>query len=90
MNRYQFQLRISAEQYLDYYRGAARQVIARCTSGQTVQFPASLLQRFVTKEGIHGHFILTCDEHHRRPNLQRLEPPASMPKGDATREGGPG
>ena len=73
MNRYEFHLHISPDQYLDYYRGTVRQVIARCTGGQSVQFPASLLQRFVTQEGIHGDFVLTCDEHHKNPRLERRE-----------------
>jgi hypothetical protein len=76
MNRYEFQIHISPEAYLDYYRGAIRQVIAHCTSGQTVQFPASLLQRFVTADGIHGAFVLTCDEHHKCLGLRCLEPQA--------------
>jgi len=72
MNQYEFYLRITAEQYLDYYRGTVRHVMVRCATGQTVQFPASLLQQFVTPEGITGHFALTCDEHHRNSRLQRL------------------
>lgn len=73
MNRYEFQLRISAEQYLDYYRGRVRHVVARCVGGQTVQFPASLLQQFVTPDGIHGNFVLTCDGQHKNPVLHRSE-----------------
>lgn len=73
MNRYEFQLHISPEDYLDYYRGAIRHVIVRCASGQTVQFPASLLQRFVTTEGVHGAFVLTGDVHHKCVGLQRLD-----------------
>jgi hypothetical protein len=75
MHRYEFHLRISSEQYLDYYRGTVRQVVVRCTSGQTVQFPASLLQRFVTPDGIHGEFVLTCDEHHKHTSLKELNAP---------------
>jgi Protein of unknown function (DUF2835) len=71
VHRYEFHLRISAEQYLDYYRGAARHVIARSVTGQNVQFPASLLQRFVTPEGIEGDFVLSCDDHHKCVDLQR-------------------
>jgi len=71
MHRYEFELHISPEAYLDYYRGTIRQVIARCATGQTVQFPASLLQRSVTPEGIHGAFALTCDEHHKCIRLER-------------------
>ncbi|HUD49538.1 MAG TPA: DUF2835 family protein [Candidatus Baltobacteraceae bacterium] len=73
MNRYEFHLRITADQYLDYYRGTARHVIVRCTTGQNVQFPASLLQKFVTQDGICGHFVLTCDDHNRDSRLERLK-----------------
>jgi hypothetical protein len=71
MHRFEFQLHISADAYLDYYRGVVRHVIGRCASGQTVQFPASLLQGFVTPEGIHGHFVLTCNERHKCVGLHR-------------------
>ena len=74
MNRYEFHLAISPGQYLDYYRGVMRHVVVRSTSGQTVQFPASLLQRFVTNAGVHGDFVLTCDENHKCLGLERLEP----------------
>jgi len=73
MNRYEFHLSISPDQYLDYYGGTVRQVVVRSTSGLSVQFPASLLQRFVTPEGIHGNFVLTCDEQHKNSRLERLE-----------------
>lgn len=72
MNRYEFQLRISPAQYLDYYRGTVRHVIARCATGQTVQFPANLLQKFVSPEGIQGKFVLTCDVNNKCLDLQRI------------------
>jgi Protein of unknown function (DUF2835) len=72
MHRYEFQLLITPEDYLEYYRGTIRHVIVQCANGKTVQFPASLLQRFITPEGIHGAFVLTCDEHHKCVSLQRL------------------
>jgi len=71
MNRYEFHLRITPEQYLEYYRGTVKHVIVRCTSGETVQFPASLLQKFVMQEGIHGEFILECDDHQKCIGLRR-------------------
>jgi len=73
MNRYEFHLRITADQYLDYYRGTARHVVVRCTTGQNVQFPASLLQQFVTTEGISGTFALTCDDQLKSSHLERLK-----------------
>lgn len=71
MKRFQFHLSISADSYLDYYRGAVKQVFARCPDGLTVQFPASLLQPFVTPAGIHGDFVLTCGDDNRRAVLRR-------------------
>jgi hypothetical protein len=71
MKQYAFQLRISVDQYLDYYRGTVKNVVVRATSGQTVQFPASLLQRFVSPEGIHGNFVLECDENNKLVGLTR-------------------
>ena len=72
MNRYAFHLRISPEQYLDYYRGAVRQVLVRSTGGLNIQFPASLLQRFVAPEGIQGDFVLVCDDHNKCVELLRI------------------
>lgn len=76
MKRFQFELHLSPEQYLDFYRGVARQVLVRCSTGQTLQFPAAFLQRFVTQAGIHGRFELFCDEHHKCVELKRLDRPA--------------
>jgi hypothetical protein len=73
MKRYAFLLHISPDQYLEYYRGTARNVLARANSGQTVQFPASLLQRFVSTEGIHGDFVLVCDDNNKCVELRRGE-----------------
>ncbi len=56
MHRYEFDLEISPEEYLEYYRGVLKQVMVRCSSGETVQFPASLLQPFLLPNGIRGRF----------------------------------
>lgn len=72
MHRYEFRLSISPERYLDYYRGVVGKVLVRSTTGLTVEFPASLLQRFVTTEGIYGDFALITDDNHKCVELQRL------------------
>jgi len=72
MNRYEFQLNISSEDYLDYYRGTARQVVARSLQGVVIQFPAGLLVPFVTHTGIRGRFVLTCDDQRRNATLRSL------------------
>ena len=72
MHRYEFQLNISSERYLAYYRGTVHQVVVRCFDGVTIQFPASLLKQFITSTGIHGNFALTCEDNLKGANLQRL------------------
>jgi hypothetical protein len=72
MHQYEFDLDISPEEYLDYYRGVAKEVQVRCAGDETVRFPASLLQRFILPDGIHGRFVLTCNEQFKHPELQRI------------------
>lgn len=72
MKPFQFHLKISAERYLDYYRSTARQVIARSPDGTTISFPASLLKALVLPTGIHGDFVLTCDEENKGAVMKRL------------------
>ncbi|HAV62360.1 MAG TPA: DUF2835 domain-containing protein [Verrucomicrobiales bacterium] len=67
-------LKISADELLEYYRGTARTVHAIATNGQTVDFPASALQRHITKDGIHGRFRLRFDEHHKLLSLEKDDP----------------
>lgn len=61
MNNFEFNLNLSAQEYLKYYRGSVNKVVAKCSDGRTVQFPAGLLTPFVTAGGIRGAFVLTCD-----------------------------
>jgi len=72
MKQFEFVLAISAQQCLNYYRGAARHVVAQCTDGATIRFPASALTKFVSDAGVHGRFILTCTDDHKDSQLRRL------------------
>lgn len=72
MKHFEFHLSISSDSLLDYYRGRARQVVAHCADGETVQFPALLLKQFVDSSGVHGDFVLTCDDNLKNPVLRRL------------------
>jgi hypothetical protein len=72
MKQFEFVLRISSQQYLQYYRGAVRQILAQSTTGATVQIPAGLLTPFVTSGGISGRFVLTCEDSGRGAELRRI------------------
>lgn len=67
-------IRLSADEYLKYYRGSARNVYARDLQGRVVQFPANLLQRFVTKDGIDGVFEITITAAGKLVDIRRVAP----------------
>lgn len=66
-----FTIRISADDYLYYYKGQAKQVIVNADDGRRVQFPASCLQPFVTRDGIQGVFVLRFDENNKLIGLEK-------------------
>ena len=72
VKQFQFHINISSSQYLEYYRGAVRYVHVQCADGTTVQFPAALLKPYVTLDGIHGDFVLLCDDRFKGAELRRL------------------
>lgn len=72
MQQFEFRLNITEQQYLNYYRGSIRQIIVKSTTGATIQFPASLLTKFVTSSGVQGHFILTCDDAFKGSEVRRV------------------
>lgn len=71
MERLYFNLNISADEYLRYYRGVAARVIARTQDGRTLSLPAARLRPFVTHSGIQGRFCATIDSNHRLIALER-------------------
>ena len=64
------ELNFSSAQVLGYYRGQVRSIRARATNGQSVQFPASALQKFIHHDGVHGRFRIEFDEQYKFLSLQ--------------------
>ena len=71
--RISFSISLSAERYLQYYRGHARAVIVRSEDGRRIQLPAASLRPFVTAEGIVGRFELTLDENNKLIDIRRVD-----------------
>ena len=72
MLEYRFRLALSAEQYLAYYEGAARQVVVTLASGQRLQFPADALRPFVLRDGVHGEFVLRVNTQNKLQDIERV------------------
>ncbi len=69
----EFDLRITADDWLAYYRGTARYVVTRSLDGRRVRFPARLLHRYLDHSGIYGRFRLHYDAEGHSHGLERLD-----------------
>ena len=65
-------LQISAEEYLKLYQGSARAVYTRTRDGRSIRFPANILQRFVTREGVRGTFAIYFDGNNKFQKIEQL------------------
>ncbi len=72
MIRITVSINLTTQQVEQYYRGSARWVVARAADGRTVQLPLKVLHPFIGKDGIHGLFIVTTDQHHKFQSIDRL------------------
>lgn len=67
-----FNLNISADRYLSYYQGAAKDVWVKTEDGRSLRFPAAELQKFVSHDGVHGRFEIVFDDQNKLIGLKRL------------------
>lgn len=72
MRTVSFSLAISAEDYLRFYQGTARNVSVRADDGRRIVFPAEHLRPFVRHDGVRGRFELVFDDNNKFIALRRL------------------
>ena len=72
MQQFTFNLSVSTDEWLSYYRGETTHVVATATDGRTVKFAAKHLQRYVSRDGIVGTFQLTIDGESNFVSLDRV------------------
>lgn len=65
-------VQISSDEYLKYYSGSARSISTRDIYGRSVHFPAGILQKFVTRQGISGVFEIFFDQVGKFSSVERL------------------
>lgn len=49
---------MTKDDFMPYYRGQLSTIITQTINGQTVQFPAMHMRKFLTNQGIKGQFCL--------------------------------
>ena len=67
-----FQLQLSTEQCQQYYCGEVSQVQVVDDHNRRIQFPAAMLRKHVSHDGVHGEFILKYDQDNRLVSLERV------------------
>jgi len=67
-----FRISIPSDDYLLYYQGVAKNVITRSEDGRSIQFPAKILQKFLTHDGIHGYFVLVYDDNGKFSSIRKI------------------
>jgi uncharacterized protein YqjF (DUF2071 family) len=65
-------LSIPAERYVALYGGKVKSVRAVSEGGLRVEFPGSILNRFVTRDGVHGIFEFNIDSQNKLKSVSRL------------------
>lgn len=66
-------LAIAPEEYQRWYQGAVQNVLAYTVDGRSVRFPAPILRRFITHDGIRGRFKITFDDQNRFQSIDRID-----------------
>jgi len=65
-------LRISKDEWLKIYRGQTNLVYAKTRDGRSIQFPANILSRYTTHDGIYGSFAIYFDAAGKFQNIIQL------------------
>ena len=69
----QFYLKLTPEEYLEYYQRKKHYVRVRTYQGYSIQFKAEHLRQFITRNGIDGVFEITFDASNRFQALHQLK-----------------
>ncbi len=54
------------------YTGLAKSVHTRTQEGKSIRFPADILRKFVTHEGVEGRFAIYFDANNRFQKIERI------------------
>ncbi len=65
-------LHIPREEWLKIYRGETNQVYATTRDGRSIKFPANILSRYTTHDGVYGSFAIYFDEQGKFQNITKL------------------
>ena len=68
-----FHLNITADEYVRVYSGTAKYVITKSVDGKSIQFPANILQPYLTHDGVSGRFAMKYDKNNKFVSIQKID-----------------
>lgn len=71
-NIFYIHLDISTTDFQHYYSNNINSVIAISHDGQKIQFPANILQPFVSHTGVKGEFKVIVDKNSKLKSISKL------------------
>lgn len=72
MSKLVVSLAIPSEEYIRIYKGTAKTILATTEDGRRVQFPATILQPYVSRAGVYGRFLIEFDSNNRFRSIKQL------------------
>lgn len=63
---------ISREEWLRIYRGETNAVLAKSRDGRSIKFPANILKKYTTQNGIDGSFAIQFDAEGKFQSIIKL------------------
>lgn len=72
MTEYEFNLYLSADEYLQYYEGVATAIQVRSRCGKTIEFSADKMRPFVLKDGVQGTFVIRLDNKNKFISIRKI------------------
>lgn len=67
-----FNIDVSHDEMLRYYKGSVNQVVVTTADNTKIQFPIQFIKEYVRHDGIHGHFRIVFDENNKLLSLDKL------------------
>ena len=72
MKSFNLNISIEPEEFILFYSGQAKTVVARSDRNEVVEFPANILRKFVSNAGITGRFVIYTNDDNKFIAIERL------------------
>ncbi len=63
---------IPRDEWLRLYRGETQTVYATSRDGRSIKFPANILTKYTTQNGIHGSFVIEFSDQGKFQSIIKL------------------